>query len=59
MAERQQQRQHRLALLNDRNLSHFVVEGRATGKLLGTGSYGTVEEVKNGGPGIVSNRSWV
>ena len=28
------------------NLARFVVEGRATGKQLGTGSYGSVEEVK-------------
>ena len=27
------------------NLSRFMVEGRATGKQLGTGSYGSVEEV--------------
>ena len=41
MAERQRLR----ALRNDRNLARFVVEGRATGKQLGTGSYGSVEEV--------------
>ena len=33
------------ALRNDRELARFVVEGRATGKQLGTGSYGSVEEV--------------
>ena len=44
MAERQQ-RQRLRALRNDRNLARFVVEGRATGKQLGTGSYGSVEEV--------------
>ena len=46
MAERQQ-RQRLRALRNDRNLARFVVEGRATGKQLGTGSYGSVEEVFN------------
>ena len=44
MAERQQ-RQRLHALRNDRNLARFVIEGRATGKQLGTGSYGSVEEV--------------
>ena len=44
MAE-QQQRQRLRALRNNRQLSRFVVEGRATGKQLGTGSYGSVEEV--------------
>ena len=44
MAERQQ-RQRLRALRNDRNLARFVVEGKATGKQLGTGSYGSVEEV--------------
>ena len=44
MAERYQ-RQRLRALRNDRNLARFVVEGRATGKQLGTGSYGSVEEV--------------
>ena len=44
MAERQQ-RQRLRALRNNRQLSRFVVEGRATGKQLGTGSYGSVEEV--------------
>ena len=34
------------ALQNDRQLARFVLEGRATGKQLGTGSYGSVEEVK-------------
>ena len=33
-------------LRDDRNLRRFVVEGATpTGKTLGTGSYGTVEEV--------------
>ena len=41
----QRQRQHILALRNDRNLTRFRVEGTATGKQLGTGSYGSVEEV--------------
>ena len=44
MAERQQ-RQRLRALRNDRNLARFTVQGRATGKQLGTGSYGSVEEV--------------
>ena len=43
MAEGQRQRLR--ILRNDRNLARFVVEGRATGKQLGTGSYGSVEEV--------------
>ena len=46
MAERQQRQRVRV-LRNDRNLARFVVEGRATGKQLGTGSYGSVEEVFN------------
>ena len=33
------------ALSNDRNLRRFVVQARSTGRQLGTGSYGTVEEV--------------
>ena len=33
------------ALANDRNLRRFVVQARPTGRQLGTGSYGTVEEV--------------
>ena len=44
MAERQQRLRLR-ALCNDRNLARFTVQGRATGKQLGTGSYGSVEEV--------------
>ena len=44
MAERRQ-RQRLRALRNDRNLARFVVEGRANGIQLGTGSYGSVEEV--------------
>ena len=44
MAERQQ-RQRLRALQNNRQLARFVQEGRATGKQLGTGSYGSVEEV--------------
>ncbi|MCG8620379.1 MAG: hypothetical protein MJE68_00050 [Proteobacteria bacterium] len=43
MAQRQRQLR---AIRNDRNLARFVVEGRPTGKQLGTGSYGSVEEVK-------------
>ena len=34
------------ALRKDRNLARFVVEGRPTGTQLGTGSYGSVEEVR-------------
>ena len=44
MAERQQ-RQRLRTLRNDPNLARFAIEGRATGKTLGTGSYGSVEEV--------------
>ena len=33
------------ALSNDRNLRRFVVQARPTGRFLGTGSYGAVEEV--------------
>ena len=41
-------RRHPLAALSiDRNLRRFVLQGRPTGKVLGTGSYGTVEEVMN------------
>ena len=41
-------RRHPLAGLSiDRNLRRFVLQGRPTGKVLGTGSYGTVEEVMN------------
>ena len=32
-------------LRNDPNIAHFVVEGDATGRQLGIGSYGSVEEV--------------
>ena len=47
MAERQQ-RQRLRALQNDRQLARFTVQGRATGKQLGTGSDGSVEEVCEG-----------
>ena len=30
---------------NDPNIARFVVEGTTTGRQLGTGSYGSVEEV--------------
>ena len=40
-----QQRGRFGALVNDRNLRRFVVEARETGRHLGTGSYGAVEEV--------------
>ena len=40
-----QQRQRLRALREDRHLAHFIIEGRATGKQLGIGSYGSVEEV--------------
>ena len=39
-----QERLH--TLRNDPNLARFVVEGKATGKQLGSGSYGSVEEVE-------------
>ena len=39
-------RRHPLAGLSvDRNLRRFVLQGRSTGRVLGIGSYGTVEEV--------------
>ena len=42
-----QQRQRLLALQNNHQLARrFTVQGRATGKQLGTGSYGSVEEVR-------------
>ena len=44
MAHRQRQRL--VALRNDPQLARFVVEGRPTGKALGVGSYGSVEEVR-------------
>ena len=44
MAERQQKQRLR-SLRHNRQLAPFVLEGRATGKQLGTGSYGSVEEV--------------
>ena len=34
------------ALQSDQDLARFVVERRATGRQLCTGSYGTVEEVE-------------
>ena len=40
-----QQRLRLRSLRTDRNLLRFIVEGRVTGKQLGTGSYGSVEEV--------------
>ena len=51
MAQRQR---HLHSLRNDRNLARFVVDGRATGRQLGTGSYGSVEEVRLGHDNIVS-----
>ena len=33
------------ALSNDRDLRRFIVQAETTGKNLGTGSYGSVEEV--------------
>ena len=36
-------------LANDRNLRRFLVQARPTGRQLGTGSYGTVEEVIENG----------
>ena len=33
------------ALSIDRNLRRFLLQGRPTGRVLGTGSYGTVQEV--------------
>ena len=33
-------------LRNNQDLARFVVEGEANGRQLGTGSYGSVEEVR-------------
>ena len=33
------------ALRNNQDLARFVIEGESNGKQLGTGSYGSVEEV--------------
>ena len=33
------------ALRNDQGLARYVIEGTSTGRQLGTGSYGSVEEV--------------
>ena len=44
MAQRQRQRLR--ALRNDPNLRPYVQEGTATGEQLGTGSYGSVVEVR-------------
>ena len=41
------QRQHLQPLRHNHHLARFVVEGRATGEHLGTGSYGSVEEVRS------------
>ena len=46
MAEERRQRQTLRTLRDNRELARFIVEGRATGKQLGTGSYGSVEEVQ-------------
>ena len=57
MAQRQRQRLR--ALRNDPNLARFVVEGVTTGKQLGTGSYGAVEEVGRLGMEFASTqRGW-
>ena len=57
MAQRQRQRLR--ALRNDPNLARFVVEGVTTGKQLGTGSYGAVEEVRRLGMATTgSYREW-
>ena len=34
------------ALRNDQDLARYVIEGTPTGRQLGTGSYGSVEEVR-------------
>ena len=47
-------RGHFRGLANDRNLRRFVVQARFTGRQLGTGSYGTVEEVIANGRLILS-----
>ena len=43
MAARQPQGLH--ALRNSPDIARFVIEGEANGRQLGTGSYGSVEEV--------------
>jgi hypothetical protein len=46
MADHERQQRERLrALRNNHDLARFTVAGRAIGKQLGTGSYGSVEEV--------------
>ena len=42
----QRQRRRLLALRNDPNLRPYVQEGTDTGEQLGTGSYGSVVEVR-------------
>ena len=57
MATEMTQREQLRSLRNDPGLARFVVEGRATGKQLGSGSYGSVEEVtidSDSGMGIKS-----
>ena len=44
MTHIQLRRQFR-ALHGDENLRHFVIEARSTGRTLGIGAYGAVEEV--------------
>ena len=46
MAERQQRQHLSAPFINYHDIARFVVSGRATGKQLGNGSYGSVEEVK-------------
>ena len=41
-----------MTLSDDRNLRRFVVQARSTGKQLGIGSYGAVEEVIEGTEGL-------
>ena len=55
-----QRRRRRLRdLRNDQNLAQFMLEGTVTGKQLGTGSYGSVEEVgKNRGSIMIATTSY-
>lgn len=40
-----QRRRSLVTIRDDPSLARFVMEGKATGKRLGVGSYGSVEEV--------------
>jgi hypothetical protein len=44
-------------LRDNQDLAHFVIEGEANGRQLGTGSYGSVEEVSSNNITIRSHGS--